>query len=1507
MTSQHSYKIASIYGAVIGLFFGIILIVFSRSFEGTIFFDLMLPYLGLGNLLLFLGISTTTAGWITLFVGPLVYALLGVLTSIGFIFLKSRMKNSKRVWLFLIAPIFLMTLLCADNISAYKMEPGMEAHQHITKEALRISSTIPFEIRQNGMNPIDTNTSIFALTGSYNPGDDLITGSAEEDTFPLFKNHYWQPDSPGSGRYNDGLSGFGGSYSIALSTFKAEAIRGYREENKQESFYWLGRVAHLLEDVAQPSHVLLDSHGGPFLGGYSILEEYTGNRTIFQQWQGNNYANQQYRYKRLIPGFQWSDVQPTSSPHKAFPYLFQLFWYTAQKTQYFASDDADRNFIYRDLNNTVRNWDCSGTGNLNLWRNQFTQCTDFTNITQLPAQVSQEANAVVPHAMKAVAALYNLFWDTVHSYEWPTHLQNNRRNAVSILKGDMGSVQQVSIMDIILSPGVPEDHSLRGAIGDLDRDNYREIVYTTENIPRREGFILAIEQNLLRQSFERWRINLGDVSTAVPSIANIDNDPQLEIVFGMAGGRIMRVNVDASGTSATMTQIYQVPLKYSQLYGYDVRGAVGYTAIDDLNHDGIMEIIFTDAHPDDDEWTGSLYVINPTGTLLAQIDLADISGGAWAPPAIANIDNDDNLEIIIPGYYSLEAYDYSPSNLQFRWSNTIARASGAAVVEDVDNDGRYEIVINSQMYGCGPAHICYYRTYFYDAATGVREWRVTHSFEPVATPSIFNVDNDDYLEMVFSTYNVPYTSYGNMRAFDLQSQTTLWTFNNGGNLRPSDISPSIADIDNNGEFNIIFPSNFNQKIYALNQDGNSLFDYTFPGITGSAVALGDVDNDDMLEISLKRQGSLIVSIMSGTNTVPQLFIGNYSPRINENQLANAITLFGITTNDFDNNSVSVHVDWPFNSSNQWISDCHSEGNYSVVIQADDGNLSAWDVANLTVLNTCSEELRVVNITTIPNQLNVTFRVNVTNNLIYPLTNSYVWMDFGDGSNVTCSNNVTLNPGYSTHCQLSHLYGSYGNKTVKVTVDSTYYHAEVNSTFTLQANAPPVLQPLANVTVNETQTAIINVNASDPEQNPLTYYCNDTRFTFVNSSYRWATNYTSAGNYTVRIAVSDGQYNSSGNSFVRVLNVNRVPIIIGPDNLSVFEGSNITFFINTTDPDNDPVNLTVNNSRFVSLGGGNYRFSANYSDAGLYRARFTATDGFLSTTHDLNLTVVNVNRAPIMTGPNNLTIFEGNSTTFFINATDPDNDPIVLAVNDSRFQNLGGGNFRFDANYGDAGVRIARFTANDGSANGTHNMTLTVINVNRAPVIAGPNNGSVNESNSITISLNITDPDNDPLTVNVNNSRFVNIGGYNYRFDANYSDAGIHIARFTATDGVNSTNHTYTLTVINVNRNPVVITTPVIRGGEGYLYTYDVNATDPDSDPITYSLLSPPVGMVVDGNTGIITWRPSSVGNYSVAVQARDSLGGNTDQNYTLTIVSKLAWLASLPVQPAPISAANNTI
>ena len=44
----------------------------------------------------------------------------------------------------------------------------------------------------------------------------------------------------------------------------------------------------------------------------------------------------------------WNDVDATTS-YKQYIELFRLFWYAAQKTQYYASDDSDGNDLYRTL------------------------------------------------------------------------------------------------------------------------------------------------------------------------------------------------------------------------------------------------------------------------------------------------------------------------------------------------------------------------------------------------------------------------------------------------------------------------------------------------------------------------------------------------------------------------------------------------------------------------------------------------------------------------------------------------------------------------------------------------------------------------------------------------------------------------------------------------------------------------------------------------------------------------------------------------------------------------------------------------------------------------------------------------------------------------------------------------------------------------------------------------------------------------------------------------------
>jgi hypothetical protein len=77
--------------------------------------------------------------------------------------------------------------------------------------------------------------------------------------------------------------------------------------------------------------------------------------------------------------------------------------------------------------------------------------------------------------------------------------------------------------------------------------------------------------------------------------------------------------------------------------------------------------------------------------------------------------------------------------------------------------------------------------------------------------------------------------------------------------------------------------------------------------------------------------------------------------------------------------------------------------------------------------------------------------------------------------------------------------------------------------------------------------------------------------------------------------------------------------------------------------------------------------------------------------------------------------------------------------------------------------------------------------------------------------------------------------------------------------------------------PKIISTPVKRmcvskAGEGSdLYTYDVDAVDPDDPFLTYVLLENPEGMFIDPTTGIIYWQfgQDDTGNTQVVVRAED--------------------------------------
>ncbi len=149
-----------------------------------------------------------------------------------------------------------------------------------------------------------------------------------------------------------------------------------------------------------------------------------------------------------------------------------------------------------------------------------------------------------------------------------------------------------------------------------------------------------------------------------------------------------------------------------------------------------------------------------------------------------------------------------------------------------------------------------------------------------------------------------------------------------------------------------------------------------------------------------------------------------------------------------------------------------------------------------------------------------------------------------------------------------------------------------------------------------------------------------------------------------------------------------------------------------------------------------------------------------------------------------------------------------------------------------------------------------------------------------------DPDNDPLTFLYEWTRNGEPAGTGQKIEGGIKRGDAIAVKITPFDG-----EVYGRPVVlnaGIRNMPPVIAQHNKINFDGKVLTYQVKASDPDGDPLTYALKEGPTGMTINADSGLVTWNvPAEFkGSGSFTVIAKDGQGGETSYTANVTIKSE---------------------
>ncbi|MEM2480551.1 MAG: PQQ-binding-like beta-propeller repeat protein, partial [Candidatus Hadarchaeales archaeon] len=299
---------------------------------------------------------------------------------------------------------------------------------------------------------------------------------------------------------------------------------------------------------------------------------------------------------------------------------------------------------------------------------------------------------------------------------------------------------------------------------------------------------------------------------ASPAVADTDGDGKRELLFGSRDGKLYCIregDKSVKWSFNTGGEVYSTPL------------------VVDLNLDGTREIVFSSAD-------GKIYCIRDSGSSATTVWTYNLGYFAQAVPTVANLDSDQQLELVLntgfpwvtsESHTSIIAFANPGVDNSVLWTfSTPGNVYGSPAVADVDGDGKPEVV-----FGCLDGKV-----YIRNGEDGSECLTINFGSKIfVSTPIIEN--GDQKLILVCGWDKVAcYSSSG----------TKLWENTSISRVQGN---PAVARVNN--DLVAFIPTRFAKTLYAVRCDtGQTLWSFTANNPILSSVTVADLDADGVPEV-----------------------------------------------------------------------------------------------------------------------------------------------------------------------------------------------------------------------------------------------------------------------------------------------------------------------------------------------------------------------------------------------------------------------------------------------------------------------------------------------------------------------------------------------------------------------------------------------------------------------------------------------------------------------------------